>query len=380
MKIALVTPHFPPEICGVGDHSFKLANALSSLGSEISVWTTQARPVATDYPVHQMSRPWSTASFGQVNEGLAGFKPDVVLLQYTPYLYSESGGPLTLLLPVWISWLRARLGVRVGVIAHELHYPVNLSLAGVFRGVPQLQAFSGIALAANEVFFTYETAVRRYQKLTPWLAGSFHWLPVGANVEPVATVPKRAEIPAGHKILLNFGGAHPTQLLPWTFEALEHALACPKLKGKVTLVFVGNSRAKIESELTAAGKMALKANIRAVGRVSATEASQWLSRSDVVLAPLMDGVCTRRGSVIAALAHAKPVVTTTGYHTDRSLDWSKACAVVPADHSVKFAEVVLQQLLSEKKRNALGKAGHVFYEKNLTWEIIAEKLLEKLNS
>jgi hypothetical protein len=52
------------------------------------------------------------------------------------------------------------------------------------------------------------------------------------------------------------------------------------------------------------------------GPLPAADVSAWLQSIDVLLAPFSDGMTTRRTTVMAAMAHGVPVVTTRGRLTD----------------------------------------------------------------
>jgi glycosyltransferase involved in cell wall biosynthesis len=69
----------------------------------------------------------------------------------------------------------------------------------------------------------------------------------------------------------------------------------------------------------------LSQSVRATGTLSAADISRHVSACDVMLQPYQDGVSGRRTSVMTALAHGIPVVTTTGKATEKC--WAKSQAV-----------------------------------------------------
>src|SRR5207244_8988104 len=65
--------------------------------------------------------------------------------------------------------------------------------------------------------------------------------------------------------------------------------------------------------------------VRATGALSTEDISRHVSACDVMLQPYQDGVSGRRTSVMTALAHGVPIVTTQGKATERC--WTESQAV-----------------------------------------------------
>lgn len=113
------------------------------------------------------------------------------------------------------------------------------------------------------------------------------------------------------------------------------------------------------------------------------EVSAWLTRADLVLAPFVDGVSARRGSVMAALAHGRPVVSTQGWCTiseDRAefSDWSRIAALSPATDSEAFASRVVELLKNPDRALCIAQAGRMRHEELFSWPSISRRLLEHL--
>ncbi len=375
LKIALVCPSFPPRNCGVGDYTARLAVALSSAGHSVAVWTGEPEPLKYEsVSVHVVPKPWRHRALRQIGASLRNWKPDAVVIQYSPYLYARFG--IHPLLPPWIAALRAALRRPIAVVAHEHHYPLGLQPDRLALGVPQFAVFQAITLAADRVFFAYEVLCERYRARFPWRRERFSWLPVGANVglAPGGTVPEGTA--EERRVLLQFGGAHPTRLFDLSFAALDAARA-ELGSSRVALVFAGLDQATVTKELERCGVDDLRDSVRALGYLSAEQVSAWLRRADVVLAPYLDGVSTRRGSVASALEHGKPVVTTRGWATDPSFGWEKVCALSDPDPRA-FAHEAVGLLKDVSRASALGTAARQKFQEKFAWPTIAREMVSQL--
>lgn len=363
MKIAIVCPHFPPDASGIGDYTARLAGQFARSGP-CAVWTGRENPQAVDgVEVIRVPTPWDLTALNKITEALEAWKPDAVLIQYLAYLYNPLG--IAPWLPLWIRSLRGKLQKPVALVAHELHYPIGLELKGLLIGVPQLAQFVALAAASDQVYFTYESALRRYARLMPWRARDFAWLPVGATIEPD---PSHAEArPESSPTLLHFGGAHPTKLLGHSLCALRRIRA---LKGfeNTQLVFVGIDSSALDPE----------PGITATGYLPPEEVSSWLRRADLVLAPFMDGVSTRRTSVMAALAHGRPLLTTVGYSSDRGIRWDDFCAVTDARDPEAFGLKAAQLIGDREALNTLARKAREAYQSRFSWTVLAKAIQERL--
>jgi glycosyltransferase involved in cell wall biosynthesis len=359
MRIAFVCPTFPPDNCGVGDHSFFFSRELASQGEQIRIWTRQ--------------RSWSPKVLCGIAEEIERWGADLVVIQYTPHLFAPASRGVNPFVPLWILRLKkARL--QVVVIAHELNYPAELTLRGVLLGIPQLLQFLAIAALADRVFFTYEAAMKKTSRRLPWRKKAFDCLSVGSNIELQSqNMPQENSMGDAEprtRILLHFGGMHPTHLFGHMLSALE--ICQRKCEFPMTLVCIGVSHDQVIRKAQELGYSKLQSAIQGLGYLSASEVSLWLQRCDLVLAPFMDGVSTRRGSFMAAISHGCPVITTRGWATSDQIPWEKFCLLAPADSPERFSEMVLGALSSPQELVRLGEHAKDYAEKMFSWKQIAQ--------
>ena len=107
--------------------------------------------------------------------------------------------------------------------------------------------------------------------------------------------------------------------------------------------------------------------------------AEMVAAVDVFLAPFKDGASTRRTSVMAALQHGVPVVSTDGPHTDRvSTTPGSGVVLAPVGRSSDYAQIVAKIAGSDRRRMELGSAARRCYERDFAWPVIAGRLVNEL--
>src|SRR5436305_1834897 len=95
--------------------------------------------------------------------------------------------------------------------------------------------------------------------------------------------------------------------------------------------------------------------VHATGSLTTADLSQHISACDVMLQPYIDGVSSRRTSVMAALSHGLPIVTAKGALTESIWAESHAVALVTADDVEGLIETTKSLLANASARNELGE-------------------------
>ena len=99
MKIAFITPNYPPTICGVGDHTCHLAQAMMRQGVEVHIICSanQTAAAATNETVHAVVEQWNRVGVEVILNVVAAIRPDWLVVQNVPSAFHPKGLPFILL-------------------------------------------------------------------------------------------------------------------------------------------------------------------------------------------------------------------------------------------------------------------------------------------
>jgi glycosyltransferase involved in cell wall biosynthesis len=293
----------------------------------------------------------------ELSNPVADHASDVVLVQYVPHAFGFKA--MNLPFGLWLYAL-SRTRRRILVMFHEATVPFR-------RGQPlrqQVLAFATalmamlVARAASVIFVSIPAWKERLARSA---AGKrIEWLPVPSNV-PVVEDRNAAEAIRqslnARTIVGHFG----------TFdEAVNESLwvTLPRLLDATTdsgVLLIGRDTVALrESIVQSWPKFAHR--VHATGGLPAKAISSALAACDLVVQPYPDGISTRRGSSMAALAHRRAIVTNTGMLTEPLWAETGAVALAPAgDHEAMYGQI--RRLVGdERERDRVAAAGERLYD------------------
>lgn len=416
MRVIIVCPDYPPRRSGLADHTHRLAHSLSQ--NEVEVIVVTSRPVEESGPRPPEDAVRTTEVPGWGGKGarvllrvIRRQAPDWVIIQYVPHLYGRGG--INLVMPlVWL-WQRLR-GNRLLLILHELYldFPrlrwppdereaattlpsLSWKAAGfshktsgfVRRGMIFLKLLVAalgqrlmlrLSLAAScAVAVSTEAWMREIRLLLGRRRVPVIHLPSPSAIDRIPVDRQRARTELGFApeeiVLCSFGTWHVSKMSRRVLNSLAALLS----EGKsARLLAIGPESEK----LLALADEKLCPHILAPGYLDAEAVSRALQASDLFLAPLSDGVSTRRTTVMAALEHGLPVVTTDGRLTDEIFRQSDALRLVPVDDAAAFLAEVRALAEDPSARHALGQRGRQLYEAHFSWPVITARLLDVMRA
>lgn len=375
MTIGILAAKFPPDQCGVADYTEQLIAEIFRQDHSVHLWTMQTQPRAVEKLFyHRLTWPIDSSNAQTMLRELKSAQITTLIVQFTPYLFPLKTGrrPLALLLRQL-----QKSGIKIILLVHEAHFPVQMSLRGFVYGIPQFLHFHYLCQMADQTVFTYDCLMEKWRRRLP--QKNISWLPVGSNILPRhSDIVQKARTP--HELLLlHFGGQHPTRLFDFIFKALERARH--EIGPHVRLALVGISPLDATKRLKESGYAHLQDAVSALGFLESGEVSSWLSHADLVLSPFLDGVSTRRGSVMAALAHGAPVLTTEGWATGHLVPWHQFVLFSPSDNLEGFCQSAIDFLrLPLAERRQLGQHGQAYYRAHFEWSIIAAALQSQIRA
>ena len=407
LRVCLVSGEYPPDRGGVADYTRCLAEGLALRGLGVEVLTRSGRyrpgetaaaraerdagsgraavapPGGPRVTVYRAVGRWGWATPYALGRLVDLTRPDVLHIQYQTAAYRMHPG---INVAAW--WLRRTRGVPIAITYHDLRVPYLLPKAVRLREAVTLLPgrHAGLVVATNS---------EDYARLAgAGLRGRLALVPIGSNI-PDAPPPgydrdawrESAGIGRATGLVAYFGLLNASK----GGLALVEALASLRAAGRdVRLLMIG-ARVGASDPTNAAYLHAFEAALAArgldeavlwTGHVPEADVSAWMHAADVVALPYVDGASFRRGSLLAALAHGAPVVTTTPAWTDPSLptppgapppleDGLSARLVTPADGpalAAAMAEVLGDALLAARLA-AGGRALAAYFG----WEAIAAR-------
>lgn len=403
MRVLFIAGEFPPMQGGLGDCTNEIARALAALGVQVCVLTSvqagrgeQSLAPTRDVVVRSSVKQWNWSSLRVLRNTIREFVPDIVHIQYQTAAYGMhpaiNFAPRALIrysfLPRTYGGERRR--VRVAVTFHDLRVPYLFPKVGRVREWVTRE----LARSSDAVIVTND---EDYLKLEIWNLKRLSLVPIGSNI---TTVPPPNYQRAAWRAQYGIGG-NETLLCYFGFlneskggEMLIRALA--EITQASLLMIGGQTGA---SDPTNAAYLAkVKALIKELGLTSRVLWADYMPSeivtanflaSDICVLPYRDGASYRRGTLMAALAHGMPIVTTTpraagAVHGLRSvpvgsplptLRDGENCLLVPPDDPRALAEAIRRAAASPDLRRRIG-AGARELAQHFTWDKIAQQHLE----
>ncbi len=318
-------------------------------------------------------------SFARLDAELAAYGPDLVIVAYVPLGYAPHTGGIAPAFGWWSIGLRKRLRCQAILLAHEASLPAaNHWQAREFKlfalAAAQSAQFSILAACFDSVLFSNAGTERLWTRQISWLADRFHTIRICSNIPFQSSADPAAELTAaGYSVptptILFFGTGHQSVLFDYVEEAFTALL---EVEPNARLVIVGMSSEKLHELRPSLAD--LGARVHALGYVAAPQVSLWLQVATLVLAPLVEGVSARKGTVMAALQHGQAVVTTRGAHTLEDIAWDQICIPAPLDRQA-FAAVAVKVFLDSELRARVGRAARAEYDAHASTRVTAARIL-----
>ena len=329
----MVTGSYPPDICGAGDYTARLVEAVRARGVTVEVVT---------------GCDWRVVGVPAILHRINAARPDVVHVQYPTVGYGRKLG----------LHLVASIRRRSVVTLHEAsqsHWLRRVSLYPL--------------LLADHIIFTNNYDLRFVAKLAPWVRRRASVIPIGSNMPTVSGKSDRAI-----DEIVYFGLIRPKKGLEEVL-ALAQVLKQRGCRRKLKIIGLpipehGNYLADLQMRTQKEG-LPIAWELGLNGHAVADR----LARAGLAYLPFPDGASERRGSLLSVLASGVATVTTRGAHTTPELDES----VEYAESSTEAADVLTALALNRARRQALGDRA-LLYVSRRAWSVIAEMHLKVYES
>jgi len=324
MRIALITGSYPPDVCGIGDYTFRLAEALRQQGIAVEI-------------VHGGS--WRLHDTPRIFRHIRSLRPDIVHIQY-PTIGFGAG-----LAPQLLSIL-----VRGVVTIHEISRAHTLRKISLFP----------FSVRPLHVIFTTPYEQGFALSWAPWVARRSDVIPLGSNIA-VGTSEKASD---GEEIIY-FGMIRPN-------KGIEQVLILAELIKRSSLPYririIGKPYPGLTDYLEELRLRSRELPVTWSLDLSYEEVADILSQSLVAYVPFPDGASGRRGTLLALLANGVATITTGGSHTTRELDDVLELAHSPEQALARIRTILKDPELQRKLSN-MGRR----YARGFAWDRIAEQ-------
>lgn len=322
MKILMITGSYPPDVCGVGDYTEKLTEAIQTKGVDVDIYNTVASG-------------WGTLLKGRILKNY-----DIVHMQYPTVGFGKS------LLPHLFILLCNKKNI---ITLHE------------FSQVNLLRRLSILLfkLSKNTSYiFTNEFEQKQFSSNK----SDSVIIPIGSNIPVSEESSKKVDQ------IINFGLIRPN-------KGIEQFIELAKLfknKNLSTLKFVlaGMVEPRFQNYYLEIERECRKYEVSIILNLSNIEVSNLLKQTRYAYLPFPDGASDRRGSMLAAMANECIVLTTGGAHTNKDL---KYCVVIT--ESLEDACTKLQHLDVHQDSHKKFISDSLTYIKKFDWNDIAKKHL-----
>jgi len=364
---------------GMGGYTKELAQALANFGHRVSVLTSVlGQDRGETFTLYPWVSKWGFSSWKAILSLLNEIEPQILHLQYQAAAYGMH--PAINLLPWRLRLIRPR--PLLFVTFHDLRMPYLFPKAGAVRR----GAIAALAKGCDGVIVTnvQDEAEARGYGLEPYL------IPIGSNISP--RLPPgydreewRARWGVKEETLLSyFGLLHESKGGETLFRALARLLEGGE---RVRLLMVGGKVGASDPTTTDYAhrmealwqELGLADRLLWTGYVDDEEVSANLLASDICVLPYKDGASLRRGSLMAALAHGLPIISTRPSMRVKELIEGENIVLVPPDDVEALAAKIQELAASEGLRHRLGRGAKRLSEA-FSWERIAEETIALYSS
>ncbi len=298
---------------------------------------------------------WQREELKKASEFLLKKEPGKVIFQYVPNMYNPRGG----INPFFAHFI-TRIPAKIEVIGffHELYYPLlNEIKSFILHPIHKYQLRKYLSRCNQVVTTTEEFAQNLVQinsEIKPFI------LPAYSNIERTQIY---QSTPTEKIKIAIIGGLHPSKMIP---EILKQLISQKTLHESIEINLFGIQAKQLPFIHTS--------QVKFHGHLSDREFSQELGECDLVIAYFSDGLSTRRGSVMTAIQHGIPVISSMPRFRR---EYSFSCdgiTLLPRNFE-EFMSSLTEQLHKFKRVDSQVKSNlSRYYESTFSADTILERL------
>jgi glycosyltransferase involved in cell wall biosynthesis len=381
MKIDLIFPHVPPKMDAIGQYTAVFARELSRLGHTVRIWIASDSFDVID-GVEIITNAFSAEnpqSIALLLNRIAQDPPEHLILQYNPFSYGKYGK--NLILPTALShFKKAQPTVSLIIMFHERFTSFWYILDGKWLWQSsimffwQYYQFRQIGRVADHLWFSTEAWKTYFERCFP-TKKRYH-LSIPANMPLVPTTKavarERLNIPPEVFVVGFFGTAHVSRMIP----LMQKTMAFLQDSGvPAELLYIGPDKDEVCAGLK-------RPPLIAEGPLPEEEVSRRFAAMDLFLSPFIDGVSTRRTSMMTGLQHGIATLGTYTPQTDAMLlaEQEKSLVLTPVEDQDMFCQAALSLARETERRERIATAAQIFYDQHFDGSVLTARVIDFLRN
>lgn len=364
MKLLIVVGDFPPFVSGIGDYTDLLARSLSAAGVSVTVLTLAGQDdgVARPYTVRREMPSFTMKDLSRAVEIASGF--DIVNIQYPGVHYGRSP-----MINLFAAALRRRAPqVRTTVTIHDCR---------VMRWRWRLRTWPLV----NSVHGIIHVDPGDWPFIKSWCtfgAPPHACIPIASNVEVLSCCATDRErwrsglgVAPSETAIAYFGILYPHKGV----DELLTAHASLRRKGHALRTVIIGQFDREEPWCEPLRQRFKEEGVVWVPDASLTRVSECLHACDLAALPFHSGTSTNRSSMLAALGHGLPTITTDGPATPKEIGQLFDLALVPPKDPAAL-ERAIESLLSDSMLRERLHANALKTRARTTWQGAAQQHIQ----
>jgi glycosyltransferase involved in cell wall biosynthesis len=371
-KWHIITGEYPPQAGGVSHYTHQVVQALARNGEEVNVWVprskdqtrTSADPALA---IHELESHFRIRDLRRMSKHMKDSDANTrVLIQYVPQAFGFKS--LNIFFCLWVA---AQSRMSPWIMFHEVAYPISISQPAKHNLLGIVHRLMAVILKNSAKRILISTSAWE-----PLIGPRCEWLPVPSTIAPDTEEAETSSIRRHYGksgLLMGHFGTFNERITALLDGAIPLVLEQSAL---TNVLLMGSGSKEYAARLTSANPKR-SSRIYGTGPLPARSISRHLSACDLLLQPFVDGVTTRRTSVMAGLSHGCAVVSNAGHLTEKFWRSADALALCKAPDPSELAEKSLCLLLDPPARLALGQRGLKLYEAKFALEHTMRSLLQR---
>lgn len=379
MTLLIISSHFYGMFGGVADYTYHLSKSLVQERIKVFVLTSNDERVKKDDEVNVLPLidKWNILTVLTIMRTIRGIRPNVVNLQYVPYMYSYYGVPLYMM--VLAVTIRI-MGFRLMTTFHEVAIRFDWRKPK-YWGIAILQRLIAyiLALCSNRVILSIEF----YQEMLKPFRRKIYRIPVGSNVTPIPVsdeerIRLRTKIvPNGEFLIATFGAGAPWRRTDLLLKAAgEFAKASGRRLKVLLLGRLGDpSSGDYYNLKDLIGKLGMEDTTYITGYLKNEDVYKYLAIADLFVlldANAYGGVSMRSTALAAAYAASLPIIGNRGALTDDFLKQGQNIYLLDSLEEEDIVRAIERLVIDGGLRQQLVQGSVKTYRDWLTWEKIAQ--------